>query len=161
MISTFFHVGSDHIAFTRWSSESRTPEKGQEPGALSPWREDWSCTDGTVTGCELTHAARTAALPLPQHLSQDGPCVPLLYPRPSPGPPCNAAPSLASLLLQPQPQSHRLFIFHSAPTSQGCDPGPQVDWGSDTSPVQSPAFFAVCLSSLDPASLLCLNPSSV
>lgn len=50
----------------------------------------------------------------------------------------NATPSLTSLLLQPQPQSHRLFIFHSAPTSQGGDPCPQVDWGPDTAPVQSP-----------------------
>lgn len=51
-----------------------------------------------------------------------------------------------------------LFIFHSASMSQGCDPGPRVDWAPDTAAVQSPAFFPVCLSSLDPASLLSWTP---
>lgn len=95
MISTFFHVGSDHTVFTGCSSESRMPEKGREPGTVSPWKEDWSCTAGIVTGHELTRlpGPRLFPAPAPQdvghasHSSTPGRALDPASMQPPPSPP--------------------------------------------------------------------------
>ena len=118
-----------------------------------------SCTDRIVTGHELTRlpGPRLFPAPAPQdvgHASRSSTPGRALDPTSMQLPP--SPPSCSSLN-----PSHRLFIFHSASTSQGGDPCPQVDWGPDTTPVQSPKSFPMRLSSLDPAALLCPDPSSV